>query len=354
MDCVKDARPMSQKLADSQPKFWMLAIVALFAGTLVLVKGMNMEWHTLFDTKVSPPSVFVASPKPASIAVEQVTPQTQQGGTVLFAGDMQWDRYIRQMGEQYGYDYILEEVTPRLQQADVVVANLEGPVTGFESKSLTSTVGSRENYIFTFSPSILPVLKKSKIEIVNLGNNHILNFGTEGLAETKLYLDQHNIKHFGNTGTSNWLEESFLPYELHGLSILFVNFNQFIESDREALLAEIVRRDSEYDTVVLYTHWGNEYMTEASELYQTWAHEFVDAGVDLVIGSHPHVVQQKEEYKGKTIYYSLGNFVFDQYFESEPRKGLLVEANFAPDGTYVLQEIPVFLEKNGKTVLQAE
>ncbi len=352
---------MSQRIADPQPKLWMLAVFALCAGVVVITKGVDMEWNRVFNRSDSSFGKAQSSPivlqetevvEDAQVATQSAQPVSiEPGGTLLFAGDMQWDRYIRQMATKEGYDFILSPVRSVLLSADAVIANLEGPVTTFPSKSLTADIGSHDNYIFTFSPEVLPVLYDHNIRVVNLGNNHILNFGAEGLAQTEQNLQAAGIAYFGNTSKETWLADSFLEYDLNGLQVLLVNYNQFLASDMAVLLEEIQQKNTQYDAVVLYTHWGNEYLTEASALYQERAHAFVDVGVDLIIGSHPHVIQQKEEYRGKTIYYSLGNFVFDQYFDPESRKGWLVEVAFDADGEYTSKEIPTYLEKNGQTVL---
>jgi poly-gamma-glutamate synthesis protein (capsule biosynthesis protein) len=100
----------------------------------------------------------------------------------------------------------------------------------------------------------------------------------------------------------------------------------------------------------MYTHWGREYMTEPDNGEITLAHEFIDSGVDLVIGSHPHVVQTKEEYNGKIIYYSLGNFVFDQYFDPNTREGLAVEVTIDPnDKSIIAKDFPIMLGSSGQT-----
>lgn len=79
-------------------------------------------------------------------------------------------------------------------------------------------------------------------------------------------------------------------------------------------------------------HWGEEYSTKPNELQKKLAHSFIDAGADMVIGAHPHVVQTNEIYKGKHIYYSLGNYIFDQWFRPEVKKGLGVEVSFSKKG----------------------
>jgi len=83
------------------------------------------------------------------------------------------------------------------------------------------------------------------------------------------------------------------------------------------------------------------------------AHQLIDEGADLVIGSHPHVVQGIENYQGKKIYYSLGNFVFDQYFEEAVKNGLLVEARIDPNsGQLSFEDYPIRISKTGETELQ--
>jgi poly-gamma-glutamate synthesis protein (capsule biosynthesis protein) len=90
-------------------------------------------------------------------------------------------------------------------------------------------------------------------------------------------------------------------------------------------LAEELALFSEDVFVVVFLHWGNEYETLHTKSQEDFAHFFIDSGVDLVVGAHPHVVQDVETYNGKRIYYSLGNFVFDQYWNEEVQTGLMVK-----------------------------
>jgi len=92
-------------------------------------------------------------------------------------------------------------------------------------------------------------------------------------------------------------------------------------------------------------------MDTPSERTKELAHEFIDNGADLVIGSHPHVIQTKEVYKGKAIYYSLGNFIFDQYFSPYTQKGLAVEVELGSQGSLDLKEYTVEMKNSGQTVL---
>ena len=137
----------------------------------------------------------------------------------------------------------------------------------------------------------------------------------------------------------------------NGLKIAFLNYNQF-EQDAEKKTLEDIKtaQNSKADEIILYTHWGKEFVPEAADDIKNLAHEFVDAGVDLIIGTHPHVIQNKEEYRGKMIYYSLGNFIFDQYFSPETQKGMLVQVEIDSSKKMQFKESYVKIQNNGQTL----
>lgn len=264
---------------------------------------------------------------------------------IFFAGDMMFDRYIRTQSDKIGKEAVFEGLAGELRAADFVVANLEGPITSNFSRSVGSAVGESRHFLFTFDPLWAKTLFDANIRIVNLGNNHILNFGEAGLLETRKFLREAGVKFFGDP-----LDETLRAYvaEIRGKKIGFVNYNQFYKEGELRALADIDRLRPNVDTLFVYTHWGVEYVL-ANARQKELAHRFIDRGADAVIGSHPHVVQEKEVYQGKTIYYSLGNFVFDQYFSPEVRRGLFVEAMITPDNTISFRDIPVALSPDGKT-----
>lgn len=270
--------------------------------------------------------------------------------TLLFGGDLMFDRHIRLALQKNGVEFALKELQPLLLQHDFVIANLEGPVTNFPSKSVGSVVGSTNNYLFTFDPSIARMLQEMNIAIVNIGNNHILNFGMTGLSQTKVQLDESKVRYFGNASSEE--DERIILVEKNGIRIAFTNYNEFGTAGFERALADIEEARTTADIVFMYTHWGAEYQPQANTVIQKQAHQFIDAGADAVIGSHPHVVQQHELYKNKHIYYSLGNFVFDQYFEEAVQNGLLVSLTVENLQITQVNEIPITLQKNGQTVLK--
>ena len=273
---------------------------------------------------------------------------------LLFTGDVMFDRSLRSVAKKESYSFILENMTEYLNDFDLVIANLEGPITDNQSQSIDSEIGSTDNYIFTFDPQIVPVLKENNLTLLNLGNNHILNFDEEGLSQTTNYLEEFELLYFGDTGTS--LVSPFIFQHFENMKIVFINYNQFINQGIEPTLELISRLRDQADLLILYTHWGEEYQAEPSDTIKEQAYQFIDQGVDLIIGSHPHVIQTHELYQGKNIYYSLGNFVFDQYFSDETQQGLLIEVEIQKgvEGEIGLttKEVFVDMQINGQTVLK--
>lgn len=263
----------------------------------------------------------------------------------MFAGDMMFDRTIRSKAEEKGYDFIFSCIHDYLLGFDSVIANLEGPITDSPSQSAGTQPGQMNNTTFTFSPLVANALFNHRIRTVNLGNNHSLDFGSAGAQSTREYLSGAGIDFFGSPHAS-----SSVRLSVRGLKIAFVNFNQFLGfNNPQQTVKDIISLRDSSDYVFVYTHWGEEYVA-ANEYQKELAYMFIDAGADMVIGSHPHVIQEHEVYKGKHIYYSLGNFMFDQYFSDEVKRGGGVEVLLSTEGITV-HETDFELMRDGRTCL---
>ena len=218
--------------------------------------------------------------------------------------------------------------------------------------SVNTAMNQKENLIFTFDPGLAPTLAKNNIKLVNLGNNHILNFGPEGLNQTKKYLTDAGVDYFGDPGAG---EPIVFTKDLRDKKIVFVNYNYAAPRSWENSLAAIQAAEKDTNAfIVLYAHWGTEYQSgDPSSKTRSRARAFIDAGADLVIGTHPHVIQIKEQYEDESIYYSLGNFVFDQYFSPATQEGLAVQALIYPKDLRIgLKEFRVEIGKDGRTVIK--
>ncbi len=271
---------------------------------------------------------------------------------ILFAGDLMFDRGIRYFAKKNGSnEFIFNKIYPILANNDLAVANLEGPITDSNSISSGTAPGSEKNYTFTFDKTVAQTLYAENIKLVNLGNNHILNFSKSGLYSTEKYLETAGVEFFGGPDSNRSIIKNVEDFKIG-----FVNYNEFFgsaELDVAQTIAEIQNLREKTDFIVVMPHWGIEYTAEPTDVIRNIAHQFINAGADLVIGSHPHVVQSIEEYNNKKIYYSLGNFVFDQYFSEDVRNGLGVQLIIDMETkTPEFKEINFYLESNGQTILK--
>ena len=268
----------------------------------------------------------------------------------LFLGDLMLDRDTRTLIRRKNPDFITEKIQRLFWSQDYNIANLEGSITDSPTVSVGTTPEEKSHFAFTFDPQESGIfLKNNRINLVNIGNNHILNFKLEGLEETKNNLAANGVEYFGNPleADNYWLKN------IRGLKIALVSYNQFsgIGAETTANLIKNVKTKSDF--VAVYAHWGTEYQLKENESQRKKAHMFVDAGADMVIGSHPHVVEPLEVYKNKIIFYSLGNFVFDQYFSEDTKTLLSVAVTLDQNGLEIAL-VPLYQNRNGQIELAPE
>ncbi|MEE4562266.1 CapA family protein [Paenibacillus polymyxa] len=241
--------------------------------------------------------------------------------TLHFIGDVQFSGKVEQRLEQNGFDFPYQYLGSLFHKDDLTIANLETPVT-------TNGVGAlNKTYVYKSSPKALTAMAAAGIDAVNLANNHILDQGASGLLDTLNYLDEKGIAH---AGAGRNAKEAYAPhyFERNGIKIALLgatrvmpeaNWNAGAQQpgvagayDSTAIVKSIREARNQADLVIVVAHWGKERAT-ALEPHQTeLSHAFIDAGADLVVGGHPHVLQGMEQYKGKWIAYSTGNFIFSK------------------------------------------
>lgn len=240
-----------------------------------------------------------------------------QKATTLFLGDMMLDRYIRQALDAHGWEYLLDWRMKRFMRGtDRTLVNFEGAMTTFSPYPAHDMMLS-----FTSDPKWAEKMAEYGINIAGLANNHSLNFGAEGLLQTHTFLQQEKIDTFGepfNTQNLSTIQN------IRGIKIGFIGYHELFDGNTAPVIAEIQHLRDQVDFIVVYAHWGDEYRSVIHPRPQKKARQFIDMGADMVIGHHPHVVQPMEQYNGKYIFYSLGNFVFDQadYASVRTRLGL--------------------------------
>ncbi len=280
----------------------------------------------------------------SSIPVEREIPAL----SLVVVGDIMLDRNVSNIINRKGFEYFFKGVQELISSADIAIGNLEGPFTSYPSR--TTSLQSKE-LVFTFDPHLAPKLATLGFDAFGLGNNHTLNFGYEGLSMTRSYLNQAGILYYGDPSNK---EEVSTIISRNGIRIALIGFHEFSYMNFENVYQEIERMRPFADIVIVTPHWGVEYKTEPTDRMVEWAHAFIDRGADAVIGAHPHIIALSEEYKGKKIYYSLGNFAFDQYFSEATMKGLALKLTITkPDQastTISYVEIPVRVDMEGVRV----
>ncbi|MGB2782536.1 MAG: AmmeMemoRadiSam system protein B [Atribacterota bacterium] len=239
--------------------------------------------------------------------------------TVLLVGDIMLERGVEDLIEQNSIYYPFQKISHFLRGIDTVFGNLEGPVVNNPPEFPVNSLK------FAFNPEVIKGASWSNFNLFSLVNNHTLDMGKEGLEETKKWLRKYGVNFVGDplSGSSDNLNYSFFRD-----NITFLAFNQifpFMDKEEEMIKAiETVKSLNPDGFLFVSMHWGEEYKLINSPAQQSLAHKIIEAGGDLIIGHHPHVVQNIEKYQGKLIFYSLGNFIFDQYFSPDTQQGLAV------------------------------
>lgn len=274
-------------------------------------------------------TIMIENPTEADAAGNAGTADTADGTEavkaavrLLFAGDVYLsDHVLEAYDAAGGIDGVLSQgYQAEIQAADYFVTNEEFPF------STRGTPAPDKQFTFRVHPEKMKLMQEMGIDLVTLANNHALDYGRDAMLDTIDTLDHAGIRH---VGAGKNLAEARKPaiVELNGRTFAFIGATRvypeadwaagtdsagmFSAYDGGAALAEEVKEAKQQaDYVIAYVHWGIEREEMPNEVQKSIAHRLVDAGADLVVGAHPHVLQGLEYYQGVPIAYSLGNFVF--------------------------------------------
>lgn len=249
----------------------------------------------------SPPPSMEETPSPTE-TVEPSPEPTPEYFELSFTGDSTLassvynktlsNSYENTVGDNYAYPF--ELTADFFRDDDFTFTNLECVFTA-------SSTATAKNFVFGADPAYVNILKEGGVEFVTLGNNHVLDYGEAGYAETKAVLDEAGISYAGRDEWSIYETQSGLKIGVYALS--FGTSQQI----RDGIAAV---RNAGAEFVVAALHWGDEGSYRVNDLQKQLAHTAVEAGADFVYGSHPHTLQPIEEYNGVYIYYSMGNWSF--------------------------------------------
>ena len=272
--------------------------------------------------------------------------------TITFTGDLLLDRGVREVINHRGVDHLFSpSVDSVFQSSDLVVANLECPVTKIVQPMY-------KQYIFRGEPEWLPALKAHGITHLNLANNHSIDQGRAGLIDTKKQIEEAGMIPVGAGKNMQEAAEPVLlatvPRRVYLLSSLRMSLENYAylpdkpcvsQESHDSLLYRIrqLRADDPHGLIILSLHWGGEHTLNPIPMQRQQAHEYIDAGADALICHHTHTLQSIEEYQGKPIYYSIGNFIFDQSRDINS-EAAVVQLTVTPD-TLNVRTHPIHIHK---------
>jgi poly-gamma-glutamate capsule biosynthesis protein CapA/YwtB (metallophosphatase superfamily) len=340
------------------PTALVLAVVAVLLVASVSAWAMinrSDEPQTL-ARPTTPPST-AASPSPTPSPTTSPTPER---GTLVIhgTGDVNLDSgYVRTLATQ-GYGYAWSGLKGLFKKDDLTVVNLECPV---------STTGSPipKEFVFRAEPDALPPMRKAGVEVANLGNNHAGDYGPAALLDSRKNLLRNDIQPVGVGKDEDQAHEPAV-FELNGWTVAVLGFGGVVPTpdwiagpdhpgmadgdDIASMVRAVKAADEVADLVIVAIHWGVELDTEPRPEDVERAFAMIDAGADAIFGHHSHRLQPMGRYKGRPIFWSLGNFVWPN-FSIEGATTAVAEVTVNPNGKVTGRLIPAYIETSGHPVL---
>lgn len=312
------------------------------------------------------PQILVSTPTVSAFEqfkiVRQTFPEHQPEVSVLAVGDVMLSRGVAKQIQRTSVDYPYALLAEALHSGDIVFGNLETPIqAGYpvEDASL----------VFRADPGVEQGAAQAGFNILSVANNHSMNQGWSGLDSTLSLLQQAGIQAVGGGSDPDSAEAPVYTDKL-GIRFAFLAYTDttFTPDTYEASaqhgglafmqvddMTKAVQEAKQHADVVLVSmHAGTEYTQDLTQPQIDFAHAAIDAGADVVLGQHPHVLQQVEEYKGKYIFYSLGNFVFDQQADEATRDSVLLKLVFSATGLERIEYLPIHISDTFQPEITAD
>ncbi len=322
-------------------------LMAILGVTTLLVSAKILM--VLWGSPLIPKQTAIFSNPPAS-------PPAKTTVTFLAVGDIMLSRNVAaKMAKAKNPLLPFSQMEELLLNTDFNLGNLESPFSGKDTYPKTGSL------VFNAPRWAAQGLREYNFKVLSLANNHAFDQGLKGLSYTKNYLRQNNIQ---GIGIGQNLTEAWQPavVEVKGVKIGFIaasyaslNDNGQKTNSQVARIEDLINLKSAIaqakisaDLVVVNMHAGIEYKHQPNSAQIKFARAAIDAGADLVVGHHPHWVQTMEKYQGKYIFYSLGNFIFDQMWSTETRQGLALKVIATKEDRQVklakLELLPVIID----------
>jgi len=247
------------------------------------------------------------------------------GRDLSFQYNGSFDHEFEAQNNDYGYFF--RNVKEIFEKDDITIVNLETTLT-------TATKAAEKKFRFIADPSYVDIIKEGDIEAVSIANNHTMDYLQQGYDDTLSALDQADIGYFG-------YEHQYIT-EVRGIKVGILGYTGWaVSEDQKETIKQAIDglKEEGASIVIVMFHWGIEREYSSYSVQQDIAHFTIDSGADLVLGSHPHVLQDVEEYKGKKIVYSLGNFCFGGNKNPEDKDSMILVHKFNfKDGELITEE----------------
>ncbi len=292
---------------------------------------------------------------------EKIDKEEPEGDTVLvFGGDVLIKESSEEIYEKDGIAGLIDEtLLAEMRNADICMVNHE-----FQLSSQGEPMADKQ-FTFQTAPQNVEMLVDLGVDIVSLANNHSLDYGKEGLIDTMLTLDEMGILHAGAGETKERAEELQI-IESNGKTFGFLAATHVIPSgswdvevsqpglfafyNNTRLLEVIEEASNECDFLTVYVHWGIERVDKPLAYQRTMAKQFAEAGADLIIGAHPHVLQGIEFFDETPAFYSLGNYIFSY----NTARTMLLKVVVKADDTVEYSMIPAYAANSKTQVFEGE
>ncbi|MDG4846979.1 CapA family protein [Peribacillus frigoritolerans] len=291
--------------------------------------------------------------------VKTVATKSDQPLTMTMVGDVMMGRYVEEVTEKHGYEYLFRYMKPYFTNSDYVSGNYEHTAL---KEEVSNYKGADTPIRLNSNTSGVAAVKDAGFSVVSLANNHMMDYEEQGLLDT---IDEFKSAdmHYVGVGSNTAEAKNSIDYaDVNGVRVATLGFTDVYGKDAVSksnkagllnsnpdLLFEMIgkARDAKQgnaDLVVVNMHWGQEYSTSTTDRQKDLAKAIIDAGADIIIGHHPHVLQSFDVYKDGIIFYSLGNFIFDQGW-TRTKDSAMVQYHLANDGKATIDVVPLQIEE---------
>lgn len=244
---------------------------------------------------------------------------------LTFVGDVLLARNVEVLMDRHGPNYPFQGLSlGGLQDKSAVVGNLE---TSIPEKHIPTAAYSLD---FSMHESSIELLADNSYTHVSVANNHSDDFGVRGLANTVSLLSDSSLQVFGEVRAFDYDSISVVPTSFGQIALIGLDdtIKRLTAAEMQSVMSRAERIS---DFQIAYIHWGVEYVDDASSRQEYIAEYLIQKGADFIVGHHPHVVQNVDVIDGVPVFYSLGNYIFDQYFSAEVQTGLVVTLSLKPE-----------------------